>query len=310
MIPCKNCGALNPIDRILCLKCGKPLDKAGPEALQNMEIPLQKDLHILKENLAGTLFTWLFSWVFFIVLFVSLYFFFYSGNIPEPVLSLSSARNLDQKILLLTKGAEPYVPLTQEEVNIHLEREWSRAKDSITAVLPSYIQMNRIFISLHEHDLTLYLHFMIRKIPIFISFTGILDTKNQEIRLILRKSAVGALRLPLVLTQSLIKPILRECLDHKRFVLPYGIQSLDISNTTLFAYKNPDSRGSSKPGAEAAIPSDLLLVQAADVCLSKNEREKAEKYLRLALIHHPASPLKSYILDQLKLCTGEKGEDA
>lgn len=305
MIPCKKCGELNPIDRIFCLKCAEKLDKTGPEALQRPVPPLKKNVQIRKESLAATLLTYLF----FTFLFLSLCLFFYNGHIPEPVLSLSSARNLDHKLLLLTQE-EPYISLNQEEVNIYLEREWSKAKDSLTAALPSFIRLKRIFVTLHDHDLTLYLHFMIRQVPIFISFFGIPEADNQKLHFLARKSSIGALRLPLLLTHSLVKPLLAEASDPKRFDLPYGIQSLDMAKATLFVYKNPASRDASKPSAEAPTPSDLLLVQAADVCLSKNEREKAEKYLRLALLHYPATPLKSHILDQLKLCDQKKEGDA
>ena len=302
MISCKYCGEPNPFDRILCLKCGKTLDKANPELLQTTEPLPQKIVYRQTESFAGTLLLYVFT----VFLFICLFLLFYSGGIPEPVLSLSAAKNLDEKILQLTKKNAPCVPLTQEELNILLEREWSGVRESINTALPSFIRLNRIFLTLGEHDLTLYLHFMIKHIPIFISFTGMLHAENQEMRLNIRKSSVGALRLPFPVTHYLTRPILRECIDHKRFSLPYGIQNLDITNFNLFVYKNPDFKSSSKPDEKSSVPSDLLLIQAGDVCLSKNEREKAEKYFRLALLHYPSTPLKSHIQDQLKLCSPEK----
>ena len=304
MIACKKCGELNSLNRTLCLKCGEKLDKTGPEAIQETVPPPLKRVQIRKESIAGTFLTYLF----FTFLFAALCLFFYNGLIPEPVLSLSSARTLDHKILLLTKNREPYIPLNQEEINIYLEREWSRARDSITALLPSFIRLNRIFITLRDHDLTLYLHFLCKNIPVFISFSGILTAEHEEIRLLAQKSAVGALRLPLLVTHALVKPVLQECLRNKRFSLPFGVRTLELANSSLFVYTQAGTVDSSKPDLQGPIPSDLLLVQAADVCLSRDERDKAEKYFRLALLHYPGSPLKSHIQDQLKLCVRKKDE--
>ena len=110
MIACKKCGELNSINRTLCLKCGEKLDKTGPEAIQETVPPPLKRVQIRKESIAGTFLTYLF----FTFLLAALCLFFYTGLIPEPVLSLSSARTLDHKILLLTKNREPYIPLNQE----------------------------------------------------------------------------------------------------------------------------------------------------------------------------------------------------
>ncbi len=305
MIACKKCGELNSLNRILCLKCGEKLDKACPEAIQEAVPPRVKCVQIPKESVAGTFLTYLF----FAFVFAALCLFFYNGHIPEPVLSLSSARALDHKILLLTKNNEPYVPLNQEEINIYLEREWGKARESITALLPSFIRLNRIFVTLKDHDLTLYLHFLCKNIPVFISFSGILEATHQEIRLLPQKSTVGSLRLPLLLTHALVKPILTECLKNKRFALPFGIKALELAHTSLFVYTQPGTADSSKPDLQGPIPSDLLLVQAADVCLSRDEKDKAEKYFRLALLHYSGSPLKSHIQKQLKLCLRKKDGD-
>ena len=304
MIPCKQCGENNPIDRVLCLRCGTKLEKSGPGNITPLRPKPLKPLAPPQESLAGTLLTYLF----FGFLFIALCLFFYSGLIPEPVLSLSSARNLDQKLLLL-KQNEPYVSLNQEELNIYLEREWNRAKDSITARLPSFITLKRIFLTLKDHDLTLYLHFTSANIPVFISFTGTLCVEDRKIRLLVSKSSIGALRLPVLVTRTLLNPVLRECRENKRLDLPPGIQNLDITESTLFAYQTPQSGNASKNVPETQVSSDLLLVQAADVCLSKNEKDKAEKYLRLALLHYPGTPLKSRIQEQLRLLAPKKEEN-
>ena len=284
MIRCQHCNALNTLDRVLCISCGKALDFNNPVHLE-LDETTQKDsnkkspavkVRLAKDDFFGRILSSLGILTFFFCIFLM----FYSGHISEKEISRSAVETLNKKL----NSTEAYLELDENEINLYLERLIHPFSSEIESAYSGFLSFRRLFIRMESQTLSLHIVFSVFNRPIYVTFNGPIKIENGQLRLSVFKSYLGRLRFPLALCRLFTQKLNHIAEIHKFLTPPKQFSKANINRNTLTLYQSfaptASSETQQKNDQDLNLPDDILLVQAADSFLSRGKKEKRnENYL-------------------------------